>query len=194
MMAGAGSCDKISQNPGLFGGYWAPPNPQVVIRNSNIRELMARGDKALDFDTAYDLLQNQPIQGDYLFRPSSSTVEQFNDGDIFIENVAGAGGYGDVLEREPESVLEDLRSKLITAEVLEKVYGVVLDHGEVDRAATEERRRAIRRERLELGKPFAEFIDQWRSKRPPASILKYYGHWPEPRLESYDHPFWGIYK
>ncbi|MBF6569895.1 MAG: hydantoinase B/oxoprolinase family protein [Candidatus Binataceae bacterium] len=195
LMTGAGACDKVSQNPGLFGGYAGPTNPQVVIRNTNVRELMARSDPRLDFDTAHDLLVNRPIDGDYQFRSSSTATEKFNDGDLFVENVSGAGGYGDVLEREPQAVLEDVRSRLITREVAEKVYGVFItaDGHTIDVGATAEKRRAIRAERLALGKPFAEFIKEWSRKKPPQAILKYYGQWPDPRVESYDQPFWGIY-
>ncbi len=195
LMTGAGACDKVSQNPGLFGGYWGPTNPQVVIRNTNVRELMARSDARLEFDTGYDLITNRAVDGDYQFRSSSTPTEKFNDGDIFVENASGAGGYGDVLERAAEAVIEDMRGNLITCEVAEKVYGVMVtpDDG-LDAAATEARRAAIRRERLIMGKPFAEFMKEWSRKRPAADILKFYGGWPDPRVPSYDQPFWGIYR
>ncbi|HTW87174.1 MAG TPA: hydantoinase B/oxoprolinase family protein, partial [Candidatus Binataceae bacterium] len=195
LMTGAGACDKVSQNPGLFGGYAGPTNPQVVIRNTNIREMMARSDRRLDFETAYDLLVNRPVDGDYQFRSSSTATEKFKDGDLFVENVSGAGGYGDVLDREPQAVLEDVRARLITREVAEKVYGVIVGPDDrIDLSATDERRRAIRRERLTLGKPFKEFIAEWSTRKPPDAVLKYYGAWPDPRVESYREPFWGIYK
>jgi acetophenone carboxylase len=109
--------------------------------------------------------------------------------------MGGGGGYGDVIERDPDAVAKDLKDGMITREVAEKIYRVALDPETqlVDQARTERMRAATRRERLRKGKRFDAFIEEWRKLKPPEAILKYYGHWPEPRLESYDNPFWGQY-
>ncbi len=59
--------------------------------------------------------------------------------------VAGGGGYGPPLEREPEMVLEDIRDGYTTLGEAREVYGVVLDAGaeSVDREATRELRRSL---------------------------------------------------
>ena len=56
-------------------------------------------------------------------------------------------GYGDPLLRAPESVLDDVQQVRVSADAAEDVYGVVLRDGEVDVAATEERRAKLRRRR-----------------------------------------------
>ena len=53
----------------------------------------------------------------------------------------GGGGYGDPLHRDPAAVVVDLREGKVTAEGANVVYGVVIDAGEVDEAATAQRRR-----------------------------------------------------
>ena len=64
--------------------------------------------------------------------------------------MAGAGGWGDPLQRDPARVLHDVREEKLTAGYAEREYGVVIDEaaGTVDEAATTElRRRRVRRDR-----------------------------------------------
>ena len=93
-------------------------------------------------------------------------------------------------------MLSDLLENLITEEVADKVYGLVTDPdtGDVDVEKTEQKRSEMRQERLREGKPFDAFIEEWSKKKPKEEILNYYGHWPEPRVEGYDKPFWGQYR
>ncbi len=74
------------------------------------------------------------------------TIER---GTVFRHELAGAGGWGDPLERDPEAVLRDLRNELISAVSARDDYGVVIDVAawQIDRAATEARRAALRVER-----------------------------------------------
>ena len=120
----------------------------------------------------------------------------FKKGDVFVYSLGGGGGYGDVLEREPAAVLQDVREKVITADLATNVYGVVItaDAGAVDVEKTAAKRAALRRERLAEAVPFGEFVEQWSKKRPKPEILEHYGDYPEPRVEGYDKPFWGDYK
>jgi N-methylhydantoinase B len=61
-------------------------------------------------------------------------------GDEFIHIQAGAGGFGDPLERESEKVLVDVLNELITSAYANDVYGVIIRDGEIDFEATELRR------------------------------------------------------
>lgn len=65
-------------------------------------------------------------------------------GDEFIHIQAGAGGFGDPLERDPEKVLCDVANELITVGYANDVYGVVIRDGEVDLDATADRRIELR--------------------------------------------------
>ena len=77
------------------------------------------------------------------------------EGSILIDYVAGGGGFGDPLERDPEAVRRDLGLGWLTQESAEQLYGVILDQTtqRVDLQGTEERRKTIRERRLKEGKP-----------------------------------------
>jgi N-methylhydantoinase B len=47
-------------------------------------------------------------------------------GDVFRHEVAGAGGWGDPLERDPAMVLRDVRNELVSLASARADYGVVL--------------------------------------------------------------------
>ena len=83
--------------------------------------------------------ENRPL-------PSKLTMT-IRRGDVFRHEVAGAGGWGDPLERDPAMVLRDVRNELVTLAAARADYGVVLavKPFAVDEAAT----RALR-ERLRL--------------------------------------------
>jgi len=63
-------------------------------------------------------------------------------GDILRLQVAGAGGWGDPLARDPEMVRQDVINDKVSLDRARKVYGVVLDQAtlELDRPATDELR------------------------------------------------------
>jgi N-methylhydantoinase B len=70
-------------------------------------------------------------------------------GDVFRHVLAGAGGWGDPLERDPAAVLKDVRNELLSPERAAADYGVVVDTARwvVDEAATKRRRGEMRRAR-----------------------------------------------
>ena len=70
-------------------------------------------------------------------------------GDVYRHDLAGAGGWGDPLDRDPAAVLKDVRNELLSAERAVADYGVVVDTARraVDTAATAARRAAMRAER-----------------------------------------------
>jgi N-methylhydantoinase B len=66
-------------------------------------------------------------------------------GDVFRHEVAGAGGWGDPLERDPAAVVKDVRNELISILAARDEYGVVIDpqHWTVDAAATQRLRATL---------------------------------------------------
>ena len=48
-------------------------------------------------------------------------------GDVFRYEMAGPGGWGDPLERDPERVLDDARNEYVSLEAAREEYGVVID-------------------------------------------------------------------
>jgi N-methylhydantoinase B len=76
--------------------------------------------------------------------PSKLTMT-IKKGDVFRHVLAGAGGWGDPLERDPAAVLRDVRNEFISPGKAEADYGVVIDTGawHVDAPATKRRRAEI---------------------------------------------------
>jgi N-methylhydantoinase B len=80
-------------------------------------------------------------------RPLDSKITMtIKRGEVFRHEVAGAGGWGDPLERDPAAVLKDVRNELISLAVAASEYGVIIDPHlwKVDETATQRRREEIR--------------------------------------------------
>jgi N-methylhydantoinase B len=80
--------------------------------------------------------------------PSKLTMTM-KRGDLFRHEVAGGGGWGDPLERDPTLVLKDVFNEFVSPEAAREVYGVVLsgDLLAVDAPATASWRDRIRARR-----------------------------------------------
>jgi N-methylhydantoinase B len=85
--------------------------------------------------------ENRSLPGKF-----TMTIKQ---GDVFRHVLAGAGGWGDPLERDPDAVLWDVRNELLSPAKAAADYGVVLAAAActVDLAATAERRAHLRQKR-----------------------------------------------
>jgi N-methylhydantoinase B len=57
-------------------------------------------------------------------------------GDLFRHEVAGAGGWGDPLERDPAAVLKDVLNEFVSRRAAREDYGVVIAGDAVDEGAT----------------------------------------------------------
>lgn len=70
-------------------------------------------------------------------------------GDVYRHEIAGAGGWGDPLERETWRVLRDVRGELVSVEAARRDYGTVIDTEKmtVDEEATESLRALMRKRR-----------------------------------------------
>lgn len=95
----------------------------------------------------YGLDGGHPGRGsDVSIRRADGTVEQrpakflttVNAGDVFRVRLAGAGGHGDPMQRDPGAVLRDVRDGKMTIGHARDAYGVVIDGAglELDVAAT----------------------------------------------------------
>jgi N-methylhydantoinase B len=112
--------DRRTHRPfGLYGGSPGQPSQNVLNPDAEQRDL-----------------------------PSKLTMT-IRKGDVFRHVLAGAGGWGDPLEREAAAVLRDVRNELLSPATAEADYGVVIDvkRWAVDAAATQQRRAQIRARR-----------------------------------------------
>ena len=91
-----------------------------------------------------------PGRSDRILPVLMTEVEKLKRGDVFRHEMSGGGGFGDPLERDPDSVLSDVIQEKVTPEHAEREYGVVLveseDAGEwsLDLSATENLREQLR--------------------------------------------------
>jgi N-methylhydantoinase B len=68
-------------------------------------------------------------------------------GDVICQETAGGGGFGDPLDRDVDAVVADVEGGYVTVDGALESYGVVIDGGDADRAATEARRAQMREAR-----------------------------------------------
>jgi N-methylhydantoinase B len=74
-----------------------------------------------------------------------TTPYPLKKGDLFRHRLAGGGGYGNPLERDPALVLRDVEQGRVTVDHARQAYGVVIRDSKVDQAATE----SLRNNRLQ---------------------------------------------
>ena len=74
-------------------------------------------------------------------------VEKLNTGDVFRHEMAGGGGYGSPLIRNPEHVLKDVIEEKVSIEAAKEDYGVIIiknNHSlEIDKIGTNDFRRSL---------------------------------------------------
>lgn len=80
-------------------------------------------------------------------------------GEYFTLLNASSGGWGDPLDRRPESVADDVADDRYSAEEARQTYGVVLVDGVVEEQATAQTRTSIRRDRLARAMPTENPLD-----------------------------------
>ena len=141
---------------------------------------MKEADPTLNLDHR-EIFEKQDIDGDWTFELIARTPKMYQEGDLLFGFSGGGPGYGDPLERNAGSVLEDLKKKIISDWTAAHIYKVAFDPQgrKVDMVRTGELRAEERKARLARGKPYAEFIAEWERKSPPADILQFYGRWPD---------------
>ncbi|NLW35591.1 hydantoinase B/oxoprolinase family protein [Syntrophorhabdus aromaticivorans] len=180
-MGSLGYGSKFPASMGVFGGYAAATSSIRIIRQSNLKQLQAGGSRDIPTDLLH-LYREERIQGLKTMDQITTPVGPFGEGDMMFISAGGGAGYGDVLEREPQRVVEDLKLGLATEWQAKNVYMVAYDPVtfRVDEEGTKQLRDEERARRLSLGVPYKEFEGDWLKKRPAESILKYYGPYPNP--------------
>ncbi len=175
-----GTGSKFPTTPGLFGGYGSGANPLTVFKGSSSEEVVeALRERGAEVPyTAHELHRDGGLPGTVESKRCTQSADLNKPGDMWILQVGGGGGYGDVLERDPADVMRDLREERISHWRAENVYFVVYDRETlvVDPAATEAARVAERRARIERSLPYDEFVARWRRDTPPEAV-EYLGGW-----------------
>jgi acetophenone carboxylase len=162
--------------PGLFGGYPSRTCATAFIQNHNLDELIENG------NTPHDIFEAvERVQGTWAVRHQNSGMYMLQDGDLYIGTAPSGPGYGDVLERDPELVVQDVRDATISHRTAREVYKVVYrqENLVVDEEATGQARAQERQDRIARARPFAEWEAAWLERTPPEPLLTYYGEWPD---------------
>jgi acetophenone carboxylase len=168
---------RVPHTPGLMGGYAGGINPFLEIKNTDWQPLFE--DASEEIPTTYhELAGSQKVH----YRATQFVSEDFfMNGDGVACGSGSSGGYGDVLERDPELVMEDVRKRITSPWAARNVYQVAFDEQtlELDPQGTEKLRQQERERRKSQGKPYDEFMKEWQDRKPKDEIIRSYGPWPD---------------
>ncbi|HEX3736548.1 MAG TPA: hydantoinase B/oxoprolinase family protein [Solirubrobacterales bacterium] len=158
-----GGC-VVPTSTGLFGGHPGCPNWYWMVKGSDVLEQFAAGRIPAELDE----LKGEKVA----LNPKDPSIPQ-GRADVYHVNWNGGGGFGDPLEREPEAVALDLELELISPATAAEVYGVVVGaDGAADEAASAERRRGLRVERLRAAGIEAEPVEVSGAETPGTAITE----------------------
>jgi N-methylhydantoinase B/oxoprolinase/acetone carboxylase alpha subunit len=136
---------------GLYGGYPSSVQVKLLLRDSDIKRQFAEGNIPVTVES---------VRAAKVEVMAAKQRTLLNPEDAIVVVCAGGGGYGDPLERDPAYVLRDVESGLVSNSVGRDVYGVALQTSDdrlgVDTAATEALRKALRKQRLDEGRPVSK--------------------------------------
>lgn len=169
---------KFPTTYGIFGGYAPGCYPLCKVKGVNVFEVMDDSRDLLRF-TIEEIMNEQPFPGaKYSSHHMGLQLEFADPGELYMITQGSGGGYGDVLERDPELVSKDYLNGLISMRPVQEIYHVSLDEqtGAVDVAATNKARDAEREKRKARGVPYQEFVKKWETEKPPTDV-PFYGSW-----------------
>jgi acetophenone carboxylase len=161
--------------PGLFGGYPSRPVASAYVRNHNLSELAHSGRTPASLEEAVER-----VTGDWQINHQNSGADMLVEGDLFATCAPSGPGYGDVLERDPDLVMKDLREQAISHRTARDIFHVVYreDNLVVDNEATALARKEERERRLARAVPYSQWEPAWLDRRPPQRVTQMYGEWP----------------
>jgi hypothetical protein len=163
-----------------------------MVKNVNIYDIIKKD--PTQFNLSMERVMNeQPFEGgDYQSSHMGLQFDVAKEGELYMIAQGAGGGYGDVLERDPELVVTDLELDRISAHTASTMYGVVWEPGTyvVHEDQTAELRAQMRRDRISRGTPYKEFVQKFVQEEPPAE-LHYFGSWGQEDDENLIATHWG---
>lgn len=173
----------FSSSQPLFGGYGAPAYPLCKVKGVNVFDELKKDPSKIKFDMI-DIMNNQPFtDATYTTNDMGMTFELAEPGELYMMCQGAGGGYGDVLQRNPELVMKDIEDDLMSPEIARDIYKVAFDPKTLvlDEIDTANQRDQERKARMARGMPYDEFVKTWTTKEPPEN-LPYMGSWDTPEL------------
>ena len=124
----------------IAGGYPGAGSQTSVVREGRVRELIRSG-----------AAPSAPAEfGGRIHHLASKDEAVLGPDDALVFYPAGGGGYGDPLDRDPDTVAADVAEGHVSRDQARAQYGVALDDdGRVDLAETDAARDRTRRARKE---------------------------------------------
>lgn len=165
-----GTGGKIQLNQGLFGGY---PSACVYSDRMVDTDFFERTSKGEDLPYEFEEVK-QLLKGEYIPGTASIPARISKEGDIIMYSSIGGGGLGDLLERDPALIVEDLKNGHATLDLAEKVYCVSIDPETfgIDYEKTKLLREKKIKERLNKGIPGGKFLTQLVERRKSKNLPK----------------------
>jgi N-methylhydantoinase B/oxoprolinase/acetone carboxylase alpha subunit len=163
---------------GMFGGYGCPAYPLGKIKNINIFEVLQENPEQFDFDFVKLMNERKIPGGDYIVQDAAMNFEPCAEGEVYMICQGAGGGYGDVLDRDPDMVMTDIEEELLSPETARDIYKVAFNSENLvlDKAETKKLRDGERKARIARGIPYDEFVKSW-VKDEPSPELPYMGSW-----------------
>lgn len=151
---------------GLFGGCPGSIQPSLLLQGTGVAAQFAGGFLPSSLNEI-DCRQVKLLE--------AKDRDVLNSGDALLTISSGGGGYGDPLLRPPQAVHRDYLLGISSPATVRDIYGIVIDESDrsLDVAATSERRRQIREERLSEARPADPDAKRRPAVRGPATASSY---------------------
>jgi acetone carboxylase alpha subunit len=163
---------------GLFGGYAAGTIPLCKVQDVDVYDVMLT--KPEQFKHSIPEIMNEEPFDDarYSSHHLGMGFDISKRGELYMISQGSGGGYGDLLERDPSLVIQDIEESLITADWAKKLYKVVFNEDTlaIDQKATAQLRDEYREQRKKQGLPYDKFVKKYVKDTPPKDI-PFFGSW-----------------
>lgn len=136
---------------GMMGGYPSPGAAVVIAQDTNLPALIARGITPTTLQEVVELVDSGQLEvGRLETWKSDAPDHNLHENDLWAQIAGTGGGWGDPLERRPQSVLADANDGTVPAVFSRDMYGVVLEPVGEDSYSLDEQATAALRESLRL--------------------------------------------
>ncbi|MCC7411846.1 MAG: hydantoinase B/oxoprolinase family protein [Gammaproteobacteria bacterium] len=160
----------VFQTSGLFGGYPGASGYRHSVKNTDMKERIAKRlpypvrDQDPDNSQIEANVRGDVVKDQHCYHHPDLHKEY----DIYLSLIAGGHGVGDPLERDPKLVVTDLDEGYLLERYAVPIYGVVAHPGQdgkwvLNAAGTAARRAEMRKQRLER----SQSVEAWMAQTRP---------------------------
>ena len=154
---------------GMSGAYPGPGSFMISARGTNLPELIAKGETPRDARELLAQIDAGELTVENLEIWKTDCPElALKDHDLYVDAAGSSGGWGDPLDRDPASVIQDLNDGMAPDyDFVSNMHGVVATRNAtgdwvIDVDATNAKRTALRQARLAESQPVEAW---WQAER-----------------------------